>query len=206
MILLSTIINQFRDAFFSQYQSSVLPSHKKALWVIPRCRQEHGQYMLAQCTDHECGKQTYIPHSCGHRNCPHCQNHESQQWIEKQLHKRLPATYFLITFTIPKELRDLAWRNQKAVYSLMFDSVRDTLKTFTRNDKRLGGEAGFTTILHTHARNLDFHPHIHVLMPGASIDKKSGLWRKKGSRYLFSHKALAKVFRAKVLTAMVEQG
>lgn len=206
MILLSTIINQFRGEFFSQYQASVLPGHKKALWTIPICRQEHGPHMLAQCTDNECGTQSYIPHSCGHRNCPHCQNHEGQQWIEKQLNKRLPATYFLITFTIPKELRDLAWRNQKILYSLMFACGQDTLKAFTGNDKRLGGEAGFTAILHTHARNLDFHPHIHALMPGASIDKKSGLWRKKGSKYLFSHKALAKVFRAKLLQAMVDQG
>ena len=205
MILLSMIINQFRDEFLAQYQSSVLPGHKKALWVIPRCRQEHGPHMLAQCTDHECGTLTYIPHSCGHRNCPHCQNHESRQWIEKQLDKRLPAPYFLITFTIPKQLRDLAWRNQKTVYSLLFASVRDTLKTFTGNDKQLGGEAGFTAILHTHARSLDYHPHIHVLMPGASIDRQAGLWRKKGSKYLFSHKALAKVFRAKVLEAMVDQ-
>jgi hypothetical protein len=205
MILLSTIINQFRDQFLAQYKSSVLPGHKKALWVIPRCRQEHGPHMLAQCTDHACGTQTYIPHSCGHRNCPHCQNHESSQWIEKQLDKRLPAPYFLVTFTLPKELRDLAWRNQKTVYSLMFACVSATLKKFTGNDKRLGGEAGFTAILHTHARTLDYHPHIHVLMPGASINKQSGLWKKKGARYLFSHKALAKVFRAKLLEAMVDQ-
>jgi len=206
MILLSTILNKFRAEFLAQYQSSVLPGHKKALWTIPRCRQEHGPHMLAQCTDHTCGAQTYIPHSCGHRNCPHCQSHESKKWIDKQLSKLLPAApYFLITFTIPRELRDLSWRNQKTVYSLLFSCVQDTLKTFTGNDKRLGGEAGFTAILHTHARNLSYHPHIHVLMPGASIDKKAGLWKKKGAKYLFSHKALAKVFRAKLLQSMVDQ-
>jgi hypothetical protein len=205
MILLATIINQFRDKFLAQYQSLVLPGHITALRAMARCRQGHGPHMLARCTDHDCGTLTYVPHSCGHRNCPHCQNHESSQWIEKQLSKRLPATYYLITFTLPKQLRDLAWRNQKTVYSQLFACVRDTLKSFTRNDKKLGGEAGFTAILHTHCRTLDFHPHIHVLMPGACIDKQAGLWRKKSSKYLFNHKALAKVFRAKMLEALVDQ-
>jgi len=205
MILLSTIINRFESRFWTAYPH-ILPGHKKALHVMKRCRQEHGPQMLAQCTDHNCGKMQYIPHSCGHRSCPHCQNHESWQWIENQLGKLLPATYFLITFTLPAELRDLAWKNQKTVYSLMFDSIQDVLKTFTRNDKKLKGNAGFTAVLHTHSRALGHHPHIHVVMPGASINPKNGLWRKKSGKYLFSHKALAKVFRAKLLEALVGKG
>jgi hypothetical protein len=188
-----------------QYDKSILPSHHKALWDMVQCRQKHGPHMLAQCTDHDCGEKKYIPHSCGHRNCPHCQNHENQQWIENQLDKRLPAEYYLITFTLPEQLRDLAWRCQKIVYSLMFDCVQDTLKTFTRNDKKLSGTAGFTAILHTHSRMLEYHPHIHVLMPAASINMLSGLWKKKAG-YLFNEKALAKVFRAKMLEALVNQG
>ena len=204
MILLSTIINKFKTRFFTRYNKSILPGHKKALYAMERCRTEHGPHMLARCINHDCEKQTYIPHSCGHRSCPHCQNHESQQWIENQLNKRLPATYFLITFTLPKQLRDLAWRNQKLLYSLMFLCVQELLKTFTKNDKKLQGTAGFTLILHTHSRRLDFHPHIHVVIPGASINKKTGLWQVKSSGYLFSHKAMANVFRAKLLQAIVD--
>ena len=206
MILLSSIINTFEGRFLAQYKNTVLPGHRKALRVMKQCRKEHGLHMLVQCTNHECEKQAYIPHSCGHRNCPHCQNHENGQWIENQLSKRLTAKYYLITFTLPSQLRDLAWKNQKTIYSLMCASVQDVLKTFTRNDKKLGGTAGFTTVLHTHSRRLDYHPHIHVLMPGASINLKTGLWRVKSSGYLFSHKALAKVFRAKLLEAIVDSG
>jgi len=206
MILLSSIINKFEDSFSARYKNTVLPGHKKALQAMKQCRKEHGPHMLAICTRRNCGKQIYIPHSCGHRNCPHCQNHENWQWIENQLSKRLPAQYYLITFTLPKQLRDLAWKNQKKIYSLMFACVQDVLKTFTQNDKRLKGTAGFTTILHTHSRALDYHPHIHVVMPGASINTKTGLWRVKSSGYLFSHKALAKVFRAKLLQAIVDNG
>ncbi len=206
MILLSSIINTFEDRFLAQYKNTVLPGHRKALAAMKLCRKKHGPHMLAQCTNHDCGKQAYIPHSCGHRNCPHCQNHENGQWIDNQLRKRLPAPYYLITFTLPGQLRDLAWKNQKVIYSLMCAAVQDVLKTFTRNDKKLKGTAGFTVVLHTHSRRLDFHPHIHVVMPAASINMKTGFWRVKSSGYLFSHKALATVFRAKLLQAIVDSG
>jgi Putative transposase/Transposase zinc-binding domain len=204
MILLSSIIEKFEESFLDKYKPAILPSHKKALRAMKRCRKEYGPHMLARCTNNNCRKHTTIPHSCGHRNCPHCQNHESHQWIDNQLNKQLPAQYYLITFTLPKQLRKLAWRNQKLLYSLMFLCVQELLKKFTQNDKKLKGMAGFTTVMHTHSRKLGFHPHIHVVMVGGSINKNSRLWRVKSGKYLFSHKALAKVFRAKLLKAIVD--
>ncbi len=203
-MLLSTIIKEFKDSFLHRYNKNLMPSHIKALDSMQLCRQEHGPHMLAQCSDQHCGKQIYIPHSCGHRNCPHCQHHESQQWIERQLSNCLPCQYYLITFTIPKQLRDLAWRHQGMIYSLMFSTVQQLLKAFTKNDKELGGAPGFTAVLHTHSRKLDYHPHIHVVMAGASINLKQNLWNVKSGEYLFSHKALAKVFRARLMQAMTQ--
>lgn len=204
MILLSSIINKFEGRFFDRYKAAILPSHRKAIEAMKHCRKEHSPHMLARCTNKNCGKLTYIPHSCGHRSCPHCQNHEGWQWIENQLSKQLPAEYYLLTFTLPKQLHKLAWINQKLVYSLMILCIQELLKIFTRNDRQLQGTAGFTMILHTHSRRLDYHPHIHVVMPAASIDMKTGLWRVKSGKYIFNHKALAKVFRAKLLKVLVE--
>jgi len=206
MILLSTIINIFEERFRAKYRHSIQPKHESALAAMKICRQAHGPQMMAKCSNHECGELRYVPHSCGHRICPHCQNHENWQWIENQLSKLLPVRYFLITFTLPSQLRKLALRNQKEIYSLMFDCLQETLKTFTKNDKQLGGMAGFTTVLHTHSRRLNFHPHIHVIMPAASIDSETGLWREKRRKFIFSHKALAKVFRSKLLEAIVDCG
>ncbi len=185
MILLSSMIKEFERRFFDQYKTAILPSHKKALWAMKQCRKETNHHMLARCPD--CQKQTFIPHSCGHRSCPHCQNHEGWQWIENQLNKQVPSQYYLITFTLPNQLRQLAWKNQKRVYSLMFLCVQQLLKTFTLNDKQLQGIAGFTAMLHNHSRKLDYHPHIHVVMPAASINKKNRLWRIKSGKYIFSH-------------------
>lgn len=200
MILLASIIKEFAEKFSHQY--SPLPSHKQALRAMEQCRKQHSPYMIAQCTNDRCGEHSYVPHSCGHRNCPHCQSHESRQWIENQLNKQLPGQYFLITFTLPGQLRDLAWRHQALIFSIFFNAIQELLKTFTYNDKKLRGAAGFTSVLHTHSRRIEFHPHIHVVMPGASINQKDKLWRMKSGKYLFNHKAMAKVLRAKMLKAI----
>lgn len=200
MILLSSVIKEFTERFLDKYNS--LPNHKKVLRAMQQCRKHHSPYMIAQCTNDLCLENSYVPHSCGHRNCPHCQNHESQQWIENQLNKQLPAQYYLLTFTLPAQLRDLAWRNQSLIFSIFFNATQELLQTFTNNDKKLQGTAGFTSVLHTHSRRLDFHPHIHVVMPGAGINKKDKSWMVKSGKYLFNHKAMAKVFRAKILKAM----
>jgi hypothetical protein len=82
-----------------------------------------------------------------------------------------------------------------------------TLLTFSRNDKQLQGTPGAVAVLHTHSRRLDYHPHVHVVMPAAALDTDKKRWRTKtGQRYRFNHKALAKVFRAKLLAALTEAG
>ena len=210
MILLSSIIQTFETDFLAQYQGTILPGHRQALAAMKACRTSLSPLMQAQCT--ECDCQIFVPHSCGHRNCPHCQNHESQQWLQRQLNKQVPAEYFLLTFTLPQELRSLAWHYQRLLYSLITRCSWETVKTFTENDQQLQGSAGAITVLHTHSRRLDYHPHVHLVMPAAAIDADKRLWRtksakrKKKSGYLFNHKALAKVFRAKMLDAIIQEG
>jgi hypothetical protein len=208
MILLSAIIAIFEAEVLERYQDTLLPSHYQALAAMKQCRTQYSPMMLAECED--CNSQVYAPHSCGHRSCPHCQQHESQQWLERQLQKQVPAEYFLITFTLPKELRPLAWQQQRTAYSLMTRCSWETLKIFTQNDPELKGNAGAISVLHTHSRCLDYHPHVHCVIPAAAIDTEQRLWRTKTGKgkngYLFNHKALAKVFRAKLLDAIREEG
>jgi len=208
MILLSAIIQTFEAEFLAGYQDSLLSNQRQALAAMKHCRTSQSPMMLAQCAD--CDSQRFVPHSCGHRNCPHCQQHESQQWLERQLQRQVPAAYFLLTFTLPKELRALAWQQQRTLYDLMIRCSWETVKTFAQNDRQLQGKAGAITVLHTHSRRLDYHPHVHLVMPAAAIDADKRLWRtKRGSKnpngYLFNHKALAKVFRAKLLEAMTQE-
>lgn len=208
MITLASIIDHFGADYLAQYGDCVLPSQRQALNVMKHCRSSLGPCLLAQCGD--CGEQRLVPHSCGHRNCPHCQHFESQRWIERQTQALVPGNYFLITFTLPAELRTLVWQHQRVLYGALMDCAWATLRTFSQNHKQLQGSPGAVAVLHTHSRRLDFHPHVHLAMPAAALDADKGLWRslRTGSKggYLFNHKALAKVFRAKFLAALAESG
>lgn len=112
----------------------------------------------------------------------------------------------MITFTLPAQFRALAWQHQRVIYELIIQSAWATVNTFSQNDRKLRGTAGAVTVLHTHSRRLDFHPHVHLLMPAAAFDQKRRRWRNKEGGYLFDHKALAKVFRAKVLAGIKQAG
>lgn len=92
------------------------------------------------------------------------------------------------------------------LYELIIRNAWDTVNTFSQNDKRLRGTTGAVTVLHTHSRRLDFHPHVHLVMPAVAFDARQRLWRNKGSSFLFDHKALAKVFRAKMLDGIRQAG
>ena len=201
MIRLATLIEQFEQSLLAQYGARLLPEQRQALTAMKSCRTALSPRMQAHCP--HCEEQVFVPHSCGHRLCPHCQHHESQQWLERQLKTLVPGAYFLLTFTLPAEFRALALAHPQTLYGLLMQCAWQTLLTFSRNDKQLQGTPGAVAVLHTHSRRLDYHPHVHVVMPAAALDTDKKLWRTKtGQRYLFNHKALAKVFRAKLLAAL----
>lgn len=210
MIRLSTLIEAFEAECLAKFDTCLLPGHRRALAAMKQCRNAHSPRMLVQCGD--CDEQRFVPHSCGHRLCPHCQHHESQQWLERQLDKQVPGEYFLLTFTLPAQFRHLAFAHQRVVYGAMMQCAWETVRTFALNDTQLQGTPGAVAVLHTHSRRLDFHPHVHLAMPAAALNAEQRLWRTKTrktkgkSGYLFSHKALAKVFRAKMLDALTRAG
>jgi len=201
---LASIINQYYDAFMIKYADTALPGHLKAMNAIRSCRTPDSGELYVYCPD--CKHAEWRPLSCGHRSCPKCQNHEVSQWIDRQQAKLLPVQYFLATFTLPYQLRSLTWHYQKTVFSIFFLCVSSTLKDFGLNPKNLGAEIGMTMVLHTNNRRLDFHPHIHVVVPGGGVDKRRRQWKKKKGEYLFNHEAMAKVFRARFLAALNEAG
>ena len=201
---LADIVSQYTPALIEQYGHELLPSQRKALSSFQVCRSASAPKMLLSCVG--CEQEVWMPHSCGNRHCPHCQAHESQRWIDKQLQKLVLGEYFMLTFTLPAQFRSLAWGHQREMYELIIRNAWATVNTFSQNDKKLRGTAGAVAVLHTHNRRLDFHPHVHLVMPSVAFDAKQRLWRNKDSGYLFNEKALAKVFRAKMLDGIKRAG
>ena len=209
MIRLACVIETFEADFLAHYRDRLTSDHYRALAAMKQCRTHASLKMQVKCT--QCAHQILVPHSCGHRHCPHCQHHESQQWLERQLQKRVPAEYFLLTFTLPAEFRALSWARQSVLYDSLIRCSWETVRTFSQNDKQLQGTPGAIAVLHTNTRRLDYHPHVHLVMPAAAINSEQKQWRTKRQGktkgiYLFNHKALAKVFRAKMLAALKAAG
>ena len=197
---LASILDQHLDALLNKYDDQLLPSHLNAIAAIRRCRTPAAGELFVRCS--ECDHAVWRPHSCGHRSCPQCQNHAASLWLDRQQAKLLPVEYFMATFTLPYELRGLAWNHQTQVYALLFHCAASTLKDFGLNPNNLGAEIGMTAVLHTHNRQLDYHPHLHVVVPGGGVDRARKQWKKKKGKYLFNAFALAKVFRARFLAAL----
>ena len=201
---LMAIVEQFHDPFLAQYKDRLLSSQRNALQAILRCRTPASGELHVRCT--ECDQTEWRPLSCGHRSCPKCQNHEASQWLDRQQAKLLPATYFMVTFTLPAELRSLVWNFQKKTYAMLFTCATSTLKDFGLNPKHLGADMGLTAVLHTQSRKLDYHPHLHVIVPGGGVDKHRRQWKKVKGNYLFNEFNLANVFRARFLDAINQAG
>lgn len=197
---LTSIISHYRDDYEKRYRGTISAAQNHALNATLQCRS--GRYGKMHLDCHECGLHDEQPHSCGHRFCHRCQHHDTKQWVNRQQRKLLPVDYFLVTFTLPKQLRSLAFKHQATVYGLLFDSAVSTLKSFMANDKSLEAEAGMTAVLHTHSRRLDYHPHIHVVIPSGGINKQHNCWIQRNRDYLFRQQNLAKVFRARLLHSL----
>ncbi|MGS2724958.1 transposase zinc-binding domain-containing protein, partial [Porticoccus sp. GXU_MW_L64] len=86
--------------------------------AIRGCR--GGQYGDVLLSCRACHHQGRSPRSCGHRSCSRCQNHTTTQWLQRQTQKLLPVRYFMVTFTLPRELRPLAKQHSTVVYNALF--------------------------------------------------------------------------------------
>ncbi len=126
------------------------------------------------------------------------------------MQRLVPADYFLLTFTLPAERRGLAAAHADVVFDSLMRCAWETVHRFSQNDRQLQGTPGAIAVLHTHSRRLDFHPHVHLVVPAAAVHAAKLRWRRKrrgkNGTYLFNEKAMAKVFRAKMLAAIEAAG
>jgi len=194
------ILERYQTRFRAHYNDRLTRDQRRALDAMLDCRTARFGEMQLHCP--ACQHHHSAFHACGHRSCPRCQQHDTAQWLERQQRKLLPVNYFMVTFTLPAELRSLARRHPKTVYPVLFDCAVSTLKDFGANSARLGADMGMTAVLHTHSRRLDYHPHVHVVVAGGCLNKARKQWKRLRGRYLFNEQNLARVFRARVLAAL----
>lgn len=147
----------------------------------------------------ECGAVKISYNSCRNRHCPKCQCLDKERWLESRKRDILLTHYFHTVFTIPEDLRPIALRNQKVIYSLLFLSVSETLKELAGDPKHLGAEIGFIALLHTWTQTLLDHPHIHCIVPGGGLSLDRRRWISSKKDFFIPVKVLSRKFRGKLL-------
>lgn len=190
---LADILREYGTAYRQKHVSKLLPSHRQAMLAIERCRTPAlgGQvYGCASCQEFQ-----YSYHSCRNRHCPKCQHEQTQDWLEVQRQLLLPVPYFMLTFTLPSELRELASSNQKLIYSLLFRASSRATQKLALDPRFIGGQIGLVGVLHTWTRNLFYHPHVHYLAPGGGLSSDGQTWLPARNHFFLPVKALSRLFR-----------
>ena len=173
-------------------------SHLKVMHAIQICRTAALGGHRERCES--CGFERNAYNSCRNRHCPKCQALTKAKWLERRKAELLPVKYFHNVFTLPHEINPLARCNKKILYSLLFKAIAETIEQFSANSKNgLGGKSGFIAILHTWDQKLLDHLHIHCLIPAGVISFDRSSWIQTKNNFLFSVKALSKVFRGKFI-------
>ena len=153
------------------------------------------------------GRSHTTPRSCGDRHCPDCQGAKAREWLDDQLARLLPCAYFLVTFTLPPELRELARALPRAIYTTLFEAAADALRELASNPRYVGSDQlGFTGVLHTWGRDLAYHPHVHFVVPGGALSADGQEWLPSRADFLVPVHALSKLFRAKFRERLEELG
>jgi hypothetical protein len=191
------VIRSCLDEFLEKYGSKLTPEQHRILKDLTACRTAAlGGHVLG-CP--ECGHQQIAYNSCGNRHCPTCQATAAARWLEKQAADLLPAPYFHVVFTLPNALDPIALANPRVVYDLLIRSAAETLLEVAADPDHLGAQIGVLTVLHTWGQNLQFHPHVHCVVPGGGLAPDGTHWVASPRNFFLPVHVLSRVFRGKIL-------
>jgi len=205
MSKIAGILQLHRDVYIKKHSVTIPPPHIKVIDAIINCRK--GKYGVSVFECENCGEQHLTMNCCGDRHCPACQNYKNEQWLKKHMDSLRPCSYFMITVTIPAELRETALHYPAEVYAAMFTASKDAMNKLADDPKFIGkGKTGFFGVLHTWGRQMVYHPHIHYIVPGGAISEDGNEWLSSRGDFFVPAKALAKIYKAKLRDLLTKKG
>lgn len=207
MLEVAEIFRRHGSAYRARLTDRLLPSHARAMRDIEACRTPYFGGHVTQCDNRECGRMVYVYHSCGNRSCPKCHREQTERWLDKQRARLLPTLYYLLTFTLPKELRPVAFGHQKKIYGILMRCAAAALQKLAADSRYVGGRLGILGVLHTWTRAMLYHPHAHFLVTAGGLSRDGTQWIKpKSAAFLVPVQALSLIFRAKVCASLKKAG
>ena len=183
-------------------ENKIIGYKKKVMHAIKECKT--GAIGAHKYVCDECGYEEIAYNSCRNRHCPNCQTGKKLKWIEARKEEVLNIKYYHIVFTIPSEIYNIALQNQEKMYKILFKASAETLQELAKDEKYLGGEIGFFSILHTWGQNLMYHPHMHIVVTGGGLTEIN-TWKEKEEDFFIPVKVMSRVFRGKFLNYMKKE-
>ncbi len=200
---LADVVRRFGPEYISQYGHVMLPSQQRALADIAACCTKELGGRLYRCDD--CSESFWRFHCCRNRACPKCHGKQTQAWLEKRQGELLPCGYFHAVATVPPELRDAFRRHQKFMYGLLMRVSAEAVRELCAKKRHLGALPGILSVLHTSNGELDYHPHVHMLITGGGISSDGEHWEPARGEFLVPVHVLSRKIAAKFRDALQKQ-
>lgn len=196
---MADIFRRHGALYRQRFDQRLLPRDHRALADIEACRTAAFGGQVSQC-DH-CDQKVYAYHACNNRHCPKCHGEKTRRWLDRQRPRLLlDCPFYLLTFTLPGELRALARAHPTIVYRLLMQAAAAAILKLARDPRFLGAATpGLLAVLHTWTRAMLYHPHVHILVTAGGLSDDGLVWIKpKYPRFLLPERALSKIFRGKL--------
>jgi hypothetical protein len=194
------IFRRYGKAYRDKHGASMSPMQRRVMNSIELCRTAALGGHLERCD--QCGHERNCFNSCRDRHCPKCQSLARAQWIEDRQSELLEVPYFHVVFTVPEEIAAIAYQNKKVVYGILFRATAETLTTIAADPEHLGAEIGFFAVLHSWGQNLQFHPHLHCVVPGGGLSPDGQRWIWCRPNFFLPVRVLSELFRRLFLESL----
>lgn len=199
--LLRNLFRRYLPGFLERYGKTLTPYKTKCLRSIALCGSGELGYVASICQ--ECGEvMSYTPRSCGNSNCPCCGHLRREKWVlERQSELIEGMSYLHLVFTIPHELNDLIYNNQKLLLDLLFHSAQGALLDLSM--EKHGIKPGIVMILHTFGSSMTLHYHLHVLISSGGLTADNSEFKRiKG--FFLPVQLIAAEYRKRYMTQLKE--
>ncbi|MCP4994649.1 MAG: IS91 family transposase [Gammaproteobacteria bacterium] len=175
------------------HQGHISLGQLKVMSAIEACRSAALGGHVLRCST--CDHQQIAYNSCRNRHCPKCQGSAAHRWLEARQADLLPVEYFHLVFTLPAQIRALAYSNQSVVYAILLKAVAETVQTIAADPKHLGARIGLTLVLHTWGSAMVHHPHVHGIVPGGGLSLDGKRWIHCRPGFFLAVRVLSRLFR-----------
>lgn len=202
---LADLVRRAGPAYVDSHAGGLRVAQCRALDDIAQCRTAAMGGTVVRCDT--CDAVQYHYHSCRNRHCPTCQADRAQDWLARTQARLLPCDHYLLTFTLPAELRAVARRQPRVVYAALLREAAAAVQTLAADRRWIGGTVGILAVLHTWTRTMEYHPHAHLLVTAGGFAPDGQTWIKPAhARFLLPGYALSQLFRAKMRAVLARAG